>query len=137
MVEKGCGVMCVAMLILLLGGCVFGERSDEKVDDWPFAVVEAEELPEEVLNMIDAKKEKPFQMAYHESDITYIILGYGQQETSGYHIEVHDVYQGTDSLWVDTDLIGPRKDASVDEHPSYPYVVIKTEKVDQLVRFKS
>ena len=83
MVKKVCEVIGMMILGVLLCGCVFNEGSDQKVDDWPFAVVESDELPEEILSMIDKKKEEPFQMAYHENDVTYIILGYGRQDTSG------------------------------------------------------
>lgn len=129
--------IAVLFLVIVLSGCVFNDKSDEKIGDCPYIVVEASELPEDIIKLIDSKKETPFQMAYHEPEASYIILGYGRQETSGYHIEVHDVYQGEDSLWVDTDLIGPVKNEPVEDLPTYPYVVIKVKKIDQLVRFKS
>jgi hypothetical protein len=59
------------------------------------------------------------------------------QETSGYTIQVNEVYDGKDSIWVDTDLIGPHKNEPVENEPSYPYIIIKTEKIDQLIRFKN
>ena len=48
-----------------------------------------------------------------------------------------DVYQGENGIWVDTDLIGPEKSEATEAVPSYPYVVIKIESVDQTIRFKS
>ena len=80
-------------------------------------------------------KTKPSR--WHDGSYSYIIVGYGQQETSGYSIQVGDVYQGENGIWVDTDLIGPEKSEATEAVPSYPYVVIKIESVDQTIRFKS
>lgn len=136
MFEKICEIMCVTMLIALLGGCMFMEATDEKVKDRAYVVVSEDALPEEIQSIIEMKKTEAFQMAYHEEKASYIILGYGMQETSGYSIQVNEVYEGKDSIWVDADLIGPRKNEAVENEPSYPYVIIKTDKIDQLIRFK-
>lgn len=136
MVKKICETLCVTLLIVLLGGCMFMEASDEKIKDRAFVIVNEEALPEEIRSIIETKKTEAFQMAYHEANTTYIILGYGMQETSGYSIQVNEVYEGKDSIWVDADLIGPRKNDVVENEPSYPYVIIKTEKIEQLIRFK-
>ena len=136
MVKKICESICLTLLIALLGGCMFMEVSDEKIKDRAFVIVNEEALPEEIRSIIETKKTEAFQMAYHEANTTYIILGYGMQETSGYSIQVNEVYEGKDSIWVDADLIGPRKNDVVENEPSYPYVIIKTEKIEQLIRFK-
>ena len=121
----------------LMCGCVMPDTSDKKVADMEFAIVDTSVLPEEIQSMIEEKKETAFQMAYHEDAWTYIILGYGTQETSGYSIQVNDVYQGENGVWVDTDLIGPQKSEVIEDVPMYPYVVIQTEKIDQMIRFNS
>lgn len=137
MIEKLYEFGAILSLIVLLCGCTFMDTSDKKVADLEFEVADANGLPEEIQQMIEEKQEKPFQMAYHDEACTYIILGYGMQETSGYSIQVNDVYQGENGIWVDTDLIGPEKTETVEMVPSYPYVVIKTEKIDQTIRFNS
>ena len=131
MFKKICESICLTLLIALLGGCMFMEASDEKIKDRSFVIVNEEALPEEIRSIIETKKTEAFQMAYHETNATYIILGYGMQETSGYSIQVNEVYEGKDA-----DLIGPRKNDVVENEPSYPYVIIKTEKIEQLIRFK-
>ena len=137
MFEKVYEILGILCLMLLLGGCAWMDPSDEKVKDRPYVIVEADSLPEEIQKIIEEKKKEPFQMAYHEAEATYIILGYGMQETSGYSIQVNEVYDGKDSIWVDTDLYGPHKNDVVENSPSYPYVIIKTEKVERLIRFKN
>lgn len=137
MFEKICEIVMVIGLGVLLCGCTLFDTSDKKIADMEFTIVDEEILPEEIRNMIEEKKETAFQMAYHEDEWSYIILGYGFQETSGYSIKVNDVYQGENSIWVDTDLIGPEKSEEVEEVPTYPYVIIRTHKIDHMIRFNS
>ena len=127
----------VLCLCLSIGGCSLFETSDKKISDMDFTVADSEELPEEIRTMIEERKNEAFQMAYHDGSYSYIIVGYGQQETSGYSIQVNDVYQGENGIWVDTDLIGPEKSEAAEAAASYPFVVIKIEGVDQTIRFKS
>lgn len=137
MFEKVFEIGCVISLGILLCGCSLLDTSDKKISDMEFTVVESSELPEEIQTMIEERKNEAFQMAYHDENNSYIIVGYGVQETSGYSVQVNDVYQGENSIWVDTDLIGPEKSETVENVPSYPYVIIKTEAVDQTIRFKN
>ena len=75
------GMLCFC---IPLWGCAMLETSDKKVSEIDFTVVSPEELPEEIRTMIDERKNEAFQMAYHDGTYSYIIVGYGQQETSGY-----------------------------------------------------
>lgn len=134
---KRFAVLAVVLGFCLIGGCSMFDTSDKKISDMDFTVADAEELPEEIRTMIEERKNKAFQMAYHDGTYSYIIVGYGQQETSGYSIQVNDVYQGETGIWVDTDLIGPEKSEATEAVASYPFVVIKIEGVDQTIRFKS
>lgn len=126
----------IFLMLILLCGCSILDTSDKKISDIEFTVVDETTLPEEVLKMIEERKAEAFQMAYHDGSYSYIIVGYGVQESLGYSIQVNDVYQGEDGIWVDTDLIGPEKSEKVETVTSYPYVIIKIEGVDQTIRFK-
>lgn len=134
---KRFAVLAAVLGFCLIGGCSMFDTSDKKISDMDFTVADAEELPEEIRTMIEERKNEAFQMAYHDGTYSYIIVGYGQQETSGYSIQVNDVYQGETGIWVDTDLIGPEKSEATKAVASYPFVVIKIEGVDQTIRFKS
>ncbi|MDD3223018.1 MAG: protease complex subunit PrcB family protein [Clostridia bacterium] len=130
-------MMATIWVLIFLCSCSLFDASDKKVGNIDFTVINPEELPEEIREMIEERQKEDFQMAYHDGSYSYIIVGYGQQETSGYSIQVKDVYQGENGIWVDTNLIGPEKSETVEAVPSYPYVVIKIEIVDQTIRFKS
>ena len=137
MYKKFLAVLAALSFCLMIGGCSVFDTSDKKISDMDFTVADAEELPEEIRTMIEERKSEAFQMAYHDGTYSYIIVGYGQQETSGYSIQVNDVYQGETGIWVDTDLIGPEKSEAAEAVASYPFVVIKIEGVDQTIRFKN
>ena len=128
---------CLTLLmVLFFGGCSLLDTSDKKISDVYFTVVSSDQLPEEVTALIEERKNEAFQMAYSDGQYTYIIIGYGAQSTGGYSIQVNDVYLGEESLWVDTDLIGPEKTESQEGTPSYPYVVIKIEMTDMTIQLK-
>jgi hypothetical protein len=135
--KKFISGLLIMWLLLSVGGCAMFDTSDKKVADIEFTIAETEELPEEIREMIEERKTEAFQMAYHDGEYSYIIVGYGQQETSGYSIQVNDVYQGENGIWVDTDLLGPEKSEVTEAVPSYPFVIIKIESVDQTIRFKA
>ena len=73
---------------------------------------------------------------YTTEDAIYLIVGYGEQKTSGYSITVNECYLGKDAVYLDTSLIGPTKGEKIDEVPTYPYIVIKIEKREEPVVFQ-
>ncbi len=55
--------------------------------------------------------------------------------TSGYSICVNSVSLGTDSIYVDIDLLGPKPQEQVTKVSTTPYIVLKMEKRDETVVF--
>lgn len=100
-----------------------------------FTVVELEDIPEELLEVINENKQGEIKMTFEDGGYTYIVRGYGQQKTGGYSIAVNMVYIAGDELHMDTSLIGPPQDKKIMEEPSYPYVVVKVEGQEQTVVF--
>lgn len=127
--------LAVLMLCLIfLGGCSFSEDY-EKVKDLDFTVVTEEEIPEELYNVIEEKKEAEFNLTYKDGEYLYIVTGRGQQETGGYSMAVNELYLSDNAICVDVDLMGPAADEEVSKAVSYPYIVIKIENMDLPVIF--
>lgn len=131
----------ITVLVLLffsvgLTACSVKDVNSDKVSELDFTVVEDKDLPEELKKLIDEKKENTLRMTYTTKDYTYMIVGYGTQETSGYSIRVNDVYLGKNAVYVDVNLIGPAAGEQVTEMPTTPYVVIKVEKREESVIFQ-
>lgn len=121
--------------ILALGGCQKKEKTQENVKPMDYTIVTESDIPEELLEIINERKEVPFQLTFSDQSFLYIVKGYGAQETGGYDIVVNDFYQNDNSLCLDTELFGPGSDEVIDSRISYPYIVLKTELLDLPVEF--
>ena len=125
--------IAIFVISFLMYGCS-SEAKKEKIEDLDFTVVEENEIPEELKTVIEEKKEAKFHMSYSNKDKLYIIVGYGEQATSGYSIEVPTLYRTEASIVIDTNLIGPTGEALAKK--SYPYIVIMTQYRDLPVEFQ-
>lgn len=127
--------MFLLMLPCTMTGCRITDTDSDKVSDLDFTVVEDEDLPVELKKLIDEKKANTLRLTYTTKDYTYMVAGYGTQQTSGYSIRVNDVYLGKNAVCVDVSLVGPAAGEQVTETPTTPYIVIKIEKREESVVF--
>lgn len=141
--EIMCGVtmkniilVIVCMSLLCLMGCSSKQLSSQKLRDIEFTVVDEKKIPKELEEMMNQKEGKPFKLTYADNGELYIAVGYGEQPTSGYSIEVKELYETKNAVYIHTDLIGPSKDEKIVERKSYPYIVVKSEFVDKNVVFE-
>lgn len=126
----------MAATTLLLAGCAFLSEETIKLRDLDFTVLSEEKIPEELLTIIEEKKAAPFQITYSDNEYLYICVGYGEQETGGYSIAVNELYLTEANICANTSLLGPDASDKANRTPSYPYIVIKTEYLDQTVLFE-
>ena len=134
--KKRIKIICLlAAAMFLLSGCGSG-GGEEKVRDLDFTVVEDKSIPQELAKLIEEKKLNEFRLTYTDDDSLYLVTGFGEQETGGYSISVNDCYLTETSIVFDTSLLGPSKEETVQQKPSYPYIVVKTEKREEPVIFK-
>ena len=122
--------------MFFLSGCAIERTSRTKVRDLDYHVVAEEEIPEELKVQIEEKKAADFKLTYETPEHLYIVRGYGEQETGGYSIQVEELYLSSNAIFFKTAFIGPRKGENVAKSPSYPYIVVQTEKVDKNVVFE-
>lgn len=123
-------------VVLTLCACSVTKQKTEKLRDIDFTVVGQREIPEEFLEHIEEKEEYPLKMTYADEGILYIAVGYGEQETSGYSIEVNELYETPNAIYIQTNLIGPSADEKISKRKTYPYVVVKMEYLEKNVVFK-
>ncbi len=123
-------------LLFLTVGCQKETGSAERGKDLDYTVVAVRDCPEDFLKELEEKKITPFQMTYMDGEYLYIALGYGEQPTGGFSITVHGLYEMGDKLCLEAELLGPSKDEIVKEKPSYPYIIVKTEKTEKEVLFE-
>lgn len=128
-------IICVSLLGVV-AGCSTEKLSTKKLRDIEFTVVDEDDIPEELEEKIDDQDEKPFKLTYADNGSLYIAVGYGEQPTSGYSIEVKELYETENAIYIHTNLIGPAKDEKIVERKTYPYIVVKLEFVDKNVVFE-
>ena len=85
---------------------------------------------------IQEKKQDAFKLTYSDDQSLYIVSGYGVQETGGYSITVEQLYLSENTIVFDTELMGPAKGETGNSGPSCPYIVVKTEYLEEPVIFQ-
>lgn len=119
----------------ILTGCISEQRQTEKARELTVAIVENEDIPEELLGQIEKKKEKAFRMSYEDAGVLYIAEGYGAQQKTGYSVEVAECYETENAVYFHSHLMGPEKGEEVQEIKSFPYIVIATQAIGKPVIF--
>lgn len=128
-------ILCITMCVSFLG-CSVEKLSTEKLKDIDFTVLDKDNIPEEFLEDIKEKEETPLKLTYVDQGALYIAVGYGEQATSGYSIEVKELYETKNAIYIHTNLIGPAKEEKILERKTYPYIVVKLEFIDKNVVFE-
>ncbi len=128
----------VSLLVFIMGlaGCGLQKTGTEKIRDLDYTVVAEREIPEELQNEIAQRYTEDFKMTYMLDDSLYIVRGYGMQETGGYSIQVENLYLAENAIYFEADLIGPDGTTEVEKAVSYPYIVVKTERLEENVVFE-
>lgn len=130
------GLMTWVLMVRVLTGCSVEKEYQDKVRDLDFTVVGEADLPQELKQIVDEKKAAPFKLTYSNDQGLYIVTGYGEQATGGYSIAVNELYLTENSIVIDTELLGPEKGDTAGTEPSYPYIVVKTEYLENPVIFQ-
>lgn len=135
-IATRCLLCLLTAVLVLLSGCTY--LSDEKIKlrDLDFTVLSEEKIPEELKSLIEERKSAPFQLTYTDNVNLYICIGYGEQKTGGYSIAVEELYLTDSDIYVNTSLLGPDASEKNNKTPSYPYIVLKTEFLEQAVIFE-
>lgn len=132
-------LLCIFMVavIAVAGGCSeLNQGAAEKIRDLEFTIVDPEEIPEELAQIIEENRKTEIKMTYESDKYLYLIRGYGEQKTGGYSIAVEQCYLGKNGINVHTNLIGPSHDKSIAQEPSYPSVVVKLQCMEEPVTFQ-
>ncbi|MCD8150082.1 MAG: protease complex subunit PrcB family protein [Clostridiales bacterium] len=129
------------LLIVILAafsfcGCTLKKAGTEKVRDLEYTVLAESEIPETLAEEIEENKTDDLKMTYREDDYLYIVRGFGMQETGGYSIQMRELYLADNAIYFKAELIGPESGEEVEKAVSYPYLVIKTERLEENVIFE-
>ncbi|QUH29053.1 protease complex subunit PrcB family protein [Vallitalea guaymasensis] len=134
-------IIFILCLLIVFAFTACGNKAEEqededKIRDLEFTVVEDKDVPDVIKQKIEESKMEPFKFSFSDGQYLYIVVGYGEQPTGGYSIQVKEVYESKDYVVILTELLGPSKDDTVTMSLSYPYVVVKTEDLSLPVYYK-
>lgn len=134
--KKNVFLFCTLLLIMVITGCKKEEEKGEKIKDLDFTVIEEADIPEELLTIINEKKEQAFKLSYTNDNYLYIARGYGAQKSGGYSIRVLECSLTDNAICFKTELIGPSEQDLVSQTVTHPYIVVKLEFIDKSVVFE-
>ena len=83
----------VIVFTTIFCGCNGQIETQKKVKDCNYTVVEQEELPKELVELIEERKTEPFKLSFGEDGYLYVVRGYGKQIGGGYSIAVDGLYE--------------------------------------------
>lgn len=124
------------LALFFTGGCKISKDDGQKVRDLEFTVAADADVPAELKQIITEKMAQPFKLTFNDEQNLFIVVGYGPQSTGGYSIAVKELYLTSNSIVIDTELLGPEKGENPAPETSYPYVVVKTENLENPVIFQ-
>lgn len=93
-------VLTAAVLALLLSGCRFVRVEEEERKPVDYTVVERRDIPEELSRLMEEKKEKEFQLSYETGEDLYLAKGYGRQMSGGYSIQVEELGESSNGIFL-------------------------------------
>ena len=133
--KKAVCLLAALVLAAVLSGCGLIRIEEEERKPVDYTVVERQDIPAALDEIMNEKKEKEFQLSYETGEALYLAKGYGRQMSGGYSIQVEELGASSNGLFFVTRLIGP-KDLNEAGDPSYPCIVIKTEPQKKPVVFR-
>lgn len=133
--KKAVCLLAALVLAAVLSGCGLIRIEEEERKPVDYTVVERQDIPAALDEIMNEKKEKEFQLSYETGEALYLAKGYGRQMSGGYSIQVEELGASSNGLFFVTRLIGP-KDLNEAGVPSYPCIVIKTEPQKKPVVFR-
>lgn len=133
--KKAVCLLVALVLAAVLSGCGLIRIEEEERKPVDYTVVERQDIPAALDEIMNEKKEKEFQLSYQTGEALYLAKGYGRQMSGGYSIQVEELGVSSNGLFFVTRLIGP-KDLNEAGVPSYPCIVIKTEPQKKPVVFR-
>ena len=121
--------------VCLLAGCTMESGERKKLSEPEYTLVAQEDIPQALLEQIEAAKTEDMKLTYADDGALYIVRGYGAQP-GGSSIQVLELYSTDDGLVIDTQLVGGGKNAEDGTTSAYPYIVVKLLSGEQNVVFE-
>lgn len=128
------GVLCLVSCIL--SACVERRGEMSRIGEPEFDVIDKEDVPSELKKLIYENEKGAFCLTYIDQGWLYIAEGYGAQPTTGYSVQVKDLYETEETVCFQSELMGPDNEEEIKDIVTYPYVAVKLEATEKEVLFE-
>ena len=85
--KKAVCLLVALVLAAVLSGCGLIRIEEEERKPVDYTVVERQDIPAALDEIMNEKKEKEFQLSYQTGEALYLAKGYGRQMSGGYSIK--------------------------------------------------
>lgn len=76
------------LLFFLLVFTSCGKETEEEKEKLDFTICDEKQLPEELKELLEEKKQEVFKLTFSTKDYLYIVVGYGEQNRSNLDVVV-------------------------------------------------
>lgn len=131
-------LMTACICMALLSGCSFYEVKEDG-ESLTYDICDDTMLPEELLSVINSKKEEPFNLTYSNNTYTYIVICSGRQNRDDVGVVVDKMYMDENAIYIESVLrqTATPSDAANTDTVSYPYIVLRIARTTMPVMFKN
>ena len=120
----------------ILCGCSIRKVDDTQKRKAVYENVRREEIPEECKKWIEEKKQEPFTLTYEDQGSLYLFCGYGRKKQDGYRVKVVKIEETSNTIFFQTELVGPKRGTVRKKKETYPYCVVKMKAGGKMVVFE-
>ena len=131
-------LLCAGLVLCLwiLCGCSIRKVDDTQKRKAVYENVQREEIPEECKKWIEEKKQEPFTLTYEDQGSLYLFRGYGRKKQDGYRVKVVKIEETSNTIFFQTELVGPKRGSVRKKKETYPYCVVKMKAGGKMVVFE-
>ena len=129
-------IMIAGFLISSLSACKIEETRDKKIKDLDYTVCDESKLPDELVKLIQERRQEPFKLTYRTKDYLYIVEGYGAQDRVDLSIQLEDLYLTENAIFVETELNAIEGKTLEEGKLAYPWIAVKCPRYDIQVIFE-
>ena len=122
------------LLFFLLVFTSCGKETEEEKEKLDFTICDEKQLPEELKELLEGKRQEVFKLTFSTKDYLYIVVGYGEQNRSNLDVVVEELSLGKNAIYVKTQLVGNEEEDK--EIITYPVIVLKCPYMDLPVVFE-
>lgn len=125
-------VIAGILITMFMVGCQQKDVKETSGQNVEYELCQTGHMPKELEIMIEEKKKEGCAFSYKNSMYTYMVVCYGLRESSGYSIRVEECSRANGILFLRTQLIGPEEGELAAKKNTWPYIVVRCRRTEDI-----